>query len=88
MSGASQEVACVTHLGFPNLQTAQQSFPIIHVNRLSARELLALENNVKSKLASREPIDVDYWEGLLRSLQVWKAKEYVASGAVAPTCSE
>ena len=37
-------------------------------------QLLALENNVKSKLASREPIDVDYWEGLLRSLQVWKAK--------------
>lgn len=37
-------------------------------------QLLALEENVKSKLASREPIDVDYWEGLLRSLQVWKAK--------------
>lgn len=37
-------------------------------------QLLALEDNVKSKLASREPIDVDYWEGLLRSLQVWKAK--------------
>ena len=40
----------------------------------SFEQLLALENNVKSKLASREPIDVDYWEGLLRSLQVWKAK--------------
>ncbi|KAJ9124314.1 hypothetical protein QFC22_001114 [Naganishia vaughanmartiniae] len=37
-------------------------------------QLVALENNVKDKLASREPIDVDYWEGLLRSLQVWKAK--------------
>ncbi|KAJ9106383.1 hypothetical protein QFC21_001529 [Naganishia friedmannii] len=37
-------------------------------------QLIALENNVKNKLASREPIDVDYWEGLLRSLQVWKAK--------------
>jgi hypothetical protein len=40
----------------------------------SHEQLIALENNVKNKLASREPIDVDYWEGLLRSLQVWKAK--------------
>jgi len=39
-------------------------------------QLVALEGNVRMKLAraSKEPIDVDYWEGLLRSLEVWKAK--------------
>lgn len=39
-------------------------------------QLVALEENVKMKLsrANKEPIDVDYWEGLLRSLEVWKAK--------------
>jgi hypothetical protein len=39
-------------------------------------QLLALEQSVRMKLAraSKEPIDVDYWEGLLRSLEVWKAK--------------
>jgi hypothetical protein len=29
---------------------------------------------MKLARASKEPIDVDYWEGLLRSLEVWKAK--------------
>ena len=29
---------------------------------------------VKKKLDSDEPIDYDYWEQLLRSLRVWKAK--------------
>jgi hypothetical protein len=39
-------------------------------------QLLALEQNVRMKLAraNREPIDVDYWEGLLSSMEVWKAK--------------
>ena len=29
---------------------------------------------VKKKLDSDEPIDYDYWEQLLRSLRIWKAK--------------
>ncbi|KAF2840928.1 hypothetical protein M501DRAFT_1010111 [Patellaria atrata CBS 101060] len=37
-------------------------------------ELEALENQIRRKLDSNEPIDVDYWEHLLRSLLVWKAK--------------
>jgi hypothetical protein len=37
-------------------------------------QLEALEQQIKTKLRSNEPIDVDYWEQLLRSLLVWKAK--------------
>ncbi|KAH7406578.1 mid region of cactin-domain-containing protein [Phaeosphaeria sp. MPI-PUGE-AT-0046c] len=37
-------------------------------------QLETLEVQVKRKLDSDEPIDYDYWEQLLRSLRVWKAK--------------
>ncbi|KAJ5888213.1 hypothetical protein N7495_008254 [Penicillium taxi] len=37
-------------------------------------QLQALEVQVKRKLNSNEPIDTDYWEELLRSLTVWKAR--------------
>ena len=37
-------------------------------------ELEILEKQIKTKLDSNEPIDVDYWEQLLRSLTVWKAR--------------
>ncbi|KAI9828532.1 MAG: hypothetical protein M1819_006589 [Sarea resinae] len=37
-------------------------------------ELQALEKQVVKKLDSNEPIDFDYWEQLLRTLRVWKAK--------------
>ncbi|KAF2029476.1 hypothetical protein EK21DRAFT_67606 [Setomelanomma holmii] len=37
-------------------------------------QLETLEVQVKKKLDSDEPIDYDYWEQLLRSLRVWKAK--------------
>lgn len=37
-------------------------------------ELERLEGQIRKKLDSNEPIDVDYWEQLLRSLTVWKAK--------------
>ncbi|KAL1622267.1 hypothetical protein SLS56_008839 [Neofusicoccum ribis] len=40
----------------------------------SLEELEALEKQIRRKLDSNEPIDVDYWEHLLRSLLVWKAK--------------
>lgn len=37
-------------------------------------QLVTLEDQVQRKLQSNEPIDTDYWEELLRSLQVWKAR--------------
>ncbi|KAI9728288.1 MAG: hypothetical protein M1834_007690 [Cirrosporium novae-zelandiae] len=48
------------------------------INRLLApkkyEELMVLEKQVTAKLRSDGPIDVDYWEQLLRSLNVWKAR--------------
>lgn len=40
----------------------------------SLDNLITLEKQIVAKLASDEPIDVDYWSQLLRSLRVWKAK--------------
>jgi len=40
----------------------------------SYTELNALEKQIKTKLQSNEPIDVEYWEGLLKSLISWKAR--------------
>jgi hypothetical protein len=37
-------------------------------------QLEALEKQIRVKLRSNEPIDVDYWEQLLRNLLIWKAK--------------
>ncbi|POW18177.1 hypothetical protein PSHT_06119 [Puccinia striiformis] len=37
-------------------------------------QLIALETNIKTKLAGNEPVDPEYWEGLLTQLKVWKAK--------------
>jgi len=37
-------------------------------------QLEALEKQIKAKLGSNEPIDTDYWEELLKSLLVYKAK--------------
>ena len=36
--------------------------------------LVAIQKSVQAKLTSGEPIDVEYWEGLLKKLLVWKAK--------------
>lgn len=36
--------------------------------------LVTLQKQVQAKLVSGEPIDTDYWEGLLKTLLVWKAK--------------
>jgi hypothetical protein len=40
----------------------------------SFEELEALEMQINRKLDSNEPVDTDYWEQLLKSLLVWKAK--------------
>jgi len=37
-------------------------------------QLTQLQRQIQGKLSSGEPIDTDYWEGLLESLLVWKAK--------------
>jgi hypothetical protein len=37
-------------------------------------QLTQLQRQIQTKLSSGEPVDVDYWEGLLKSLLVWKSK--------------
>jgi hypothetical protein len=37
-------------------------------------DLVALQRRIQEKLTSGEPVDIDYWEGLLKKLLVWKAK--------------
>ena len=37
-------------------------------------QLSSLQRQVHEKLTSGEPVDTDYWEGLLQKLLVWKAK--------------
>ncbi|PQE20274.1 cactin protein [Rutstroemia sp. NJR-2017a BBW] len=37
-------------------------------------QLETLEVQIRAKLRSNEPIDTDYWEQLLKSLLIWKAK--------------
>lgn len=40
----------------------------------SQEELDSLETQISAKLQSKEPIDVEYWEQLLSSIAVYKAK--------------
>ncbi|CEH19441.1 Cactin [Ceraceosorus bombacis] len=37
-------------------------------------QLVGLQDQVRSKLKSGESIDVEYWEGLLKQIVVWRAK--------------
>ncbi|ETS62807.1 hypothetical protein PaG_02560 [Moesziomyces aphidis] len=37
-------------------------------------ELHQLQEHVRAKLASGEPVDVEYWERVLKSIVVWRAK--------------
>ncbi|KAG8858477.1 hypothetical protein FRB91_009700 [Serendipita sp. 411] len=37
-------------------------------------QLAELQRSVQAKLSSGDPVDVDYWENLLKSLLVWKSK--------------
>ncbi|KAI0291743.1 mid region of cactin-domain-containing protein [Russula brevipes] len=41
--------------------------------------LLVLQRQVQAKLTSGEPVDTDYWEGLLKKLLVWKSKAKLKS---------
>jgi len=40
----------------------------------SLKELEALEKQISGKLRSNEPIDVEYWEQLLRNVAVYKSR--------------
>ena len=42
-------------------------------------ELTALERQISGKLKSNEPIDVEYWEQLLKSVHVFKARAELKS---------
>lgn len=42
----------------------------------SYEQLGSLQRQIQAKLTSGEPVDVDYWEGLLKKLLVWKSKVY------------
>ena len=44
------------------------------LNSKSLRELNLLETKISAKIRSNEPIDVEYWEKLLSSIAVYKAK--------------
>ena len=44
------------------------------LNGKSYEQLSQLQRQIQAKLTSGEPIDVEYWEGLLKHLLVWKAK--------------
>lgn len=37
-------------------------------------ELVKLQGQVRAKLQSGEPVDVEYWEALLKNILVWRAK--------------
>ncbi|CAL1700554.1 unnamed protein product [Somion occarium] len=41
--------------------------------------LVALQKQIQTKLGSGEPIDAEYWEGLLKKVIVWKAKAKLKS---------
>ncbi|KAF8974644.1 mid region of cactin-domain-containing protein [Flammula alnicola] len=42
-------------------------------------DLVALQRRIQEKLTSGEPVDTDYWEGLLKKILVWKAKAKLKS---------
>lgn len=40
----------------------------------SYEHLVTLQRQIQAKLASNEPLDVEYWEGLLKKVLVYKAQ--------------
>ena len=44
------------------------------LNGKTYEQLSQLQRQIQAKLTSGEPVDVEYWEGLLKTLLVWKAK--------------
>jgi hypothetical protein len=52
----------------------------------SYEHLVTLQRQIQKKLTSGEPVDTDYWEGLLKKLLVWKAKVYSYFPESNPRC--
>ena len=48
----------------------------------SYEHLSVLQKQIQAKLGSGEPVDIDYWEGLLKKLLVWKAKASKHTGSM------
>lgn len=67
--------AQLTSTGLPGRNTNSVS---ADVDRLlgpkSLEQLKTLETQINKKLQSNEPIDVEYWEQLLRNISVYKAR--------------
>lgn len=59
--------------GVPTNRTVESSITSLLADK-TYEQLSELQRSIQAKLSSGDPIDVDYWEGLLRSLLVWKAK--------------
>lgn len=49
------------------------------LNEKSYEQLVELQRSIQAKLSSGDPVDVDYWESLLKNLLVWKAKAKLKS---------
>lgn len=58
--------------GYLPLTVNENVYRVLNGKTLS--QLAVLEEQIKRKLASREPIDVEYWENLLKELVVFKAR--------------
>ena len=43
----------------------------------TVEQLEQLESQVQAKLTGDEPVDVDYWQQLLHSLKIWKARAHL-----------
>ncbi|KAF9998482.1 hypothetical protein BGZ79_007824 [Entomortierella chlamydospora] len=78
----SMLIVCEDKLADLNPYRAEQSVVAPHIaqdiaSRLAGKsyeELTLLQGQIQSKLSSGGAIDVDYWEALLKTLIVWKAK--------------
>lgn len=74
----TMKVVCRDRRKISGLQGRALSSVAADINKLLSpktyEQLQTLEVQVKKKLDSNEPIDTDYWEELLRSLTVWKAR--------------
>lgn len=84
------KIVCTARLR--DLRGEHKTEPIVETEitkLLSGKTLVQLEQleaSVQAKLASGEPVDTDYWEGLLNSLNVWKARVRQLLGMLRAAC--
>lgn len=84
------KIVCTARLR--DLRGEYKTEPIVEAEitkLLSGKTLVQLEQleaSVQAKLASGEPVDTDYWEGLLNSLNVWKARVCQLLGMLRAAC--